>query len=127
MTKKSNDNENAKLTELAGKIEALSIACAGNAVELKNMKDDIIALNKSVSDLAEVVKQEYTSLDKFEPVKLIAYGCAGGVLLTVLGALLGILLNSHNGSNVLTNSHVQPLDPAYTMQQGLIDNGNGKQ
>jgi chromosome segregation ATPase len=70
------------------------------ANDLKNIEKTISSINqnltesfKSISETIEDFKKEfmekYVTNEKFEPVKLIVYGLAAGVFMTVLGAVLG--------------------------------------
>lgn len=49
-------------------------------LEMRQVREELVALRSSFD--------AYVTQPEFFPVKLIAYGLAGGVLLTVLGALL---------------------------------------
>jgi uncharacterized coiled-coil DUF342 family protein len=56
-------------------------------VEETGKKDDISVLKSKMEALEKVV-QTFVTRPEFDPVKMIAYGMAGSVLLTVLGAIL---------------------------------------
>lgn len=57
------------------------------AVELAELRIGIRQMREEMARLRADF-EEYVTHSEFFPVKLIAYGLAGGVMLTVLGALL---------------------------------------
>ena len=96
----------SKLTQIEKEVKQLQINEGKNTERLEHMAVDVQDIKHKVNNLDEfansvketVLKQvgeEYTTLDKFEPVKLIAYGAVGAILLIVIGAIMGVVLVPH--------------------------------
>lgn len=81
----SKKNNNVDILDIKEKIEKLSLSDNTNSIKITNIE-------LKLGSLETLIRQEYTTLDKFEPVKLIAYGLAGGALLTILGAILALVI-----------------------------------
>ena len=81
----------------------------------KNDQKTDIALIKQKLDGVETsikkIEDYYVNHDQFFPVKLLVYGLAGGVLLTVLGAVLALVvmpgLQPSAQQSVTTLTHVE--------------------
>lgn len=76
---------NDDLSQIREKVDQLALSDNTNSVKIANIELKLVTLE-------ELVREEYTTLDKFAPVKLIAYGMAGGALLTILGAILALVM-----------------------------------
>ena len=100
MAKKRNENHindsidtlQKDVGEIKKDVETLGKIDAANAVKIENIETNIEEIKKQLENDRVEVKMTYTTNDRFEPVRLIAYGLVGGVLLTVLGAILGIVI-----------------------------------
>lgn len=78
--------------ELLEKINDLTIAEAINSQDIKYIKDDTQDIKTSVAVLSKRVEDFYVNQDQFYPVKTMVYGLAGGVLITVLIAILSLII-----------------------------------
>jgi hypothetical protein len=59
----------------------------------KDIKEDTTAMKKDIQ-VIQVAITKLVERNEFMPVKLIAFGLAGGVLMTVLGIVLSKVLSS---------------------------------
>ena len=76
------DVNEKQLNYLEKNLERIERTVEKVVTQIENMKKDI----------HDEMRDTYVNNDKFEPVKIIVYGIAGVVLLTVLAALLGIVV-----------------------------------
>jgi hypothetical protein len=59
----------------------------------KDIKEDTTAMKKDIQ-VIQIAITKLVERNEFMPVKLIAFGLAGGVLMTVLGIVLSKVLSS---------------------------------
>jgi hypothetical protein len=78
--------------ELLDKINDLTVSEAVNQQDIKNIKEDTQEIKQSVSALAARVESYYVNNDVFYPVKTAVYGLMGGILITVLIAVLSLII-----------------------------------
>ena len=101
------DNEEVILQQginrLDDKLNTLALAENTNTQKIASIVDDVAEIKGDIARIkSEVtktkeyiyadVKKEFVTNHRFEPVKLICYGLAGGVFMTVLGAILGTVV-----------------------------------
>jgi hypothetical protein len=78
--------------ELLEKINDLTVAETLNATDIKYIKEDTKDIKQSVAELSARMESYYVNLDMWWPVKTAVYGLMGGILLTVLVAVLGLVI-----------------------------------
>lgn len=90
------DTVNKELAELA-------VTENTNKTNIENIKEDISKIENKVDDLTKSlitqkeeiiagVKAEFVKYVEFEPVKTLVYGMVGGILLSVLVAVLALVI-----------------------------------
>ncbi len=80
------------LKDLQREIHNLSLAGNTNSQRITGIEKSIEEIKEGQKEISDEIKATYVTNHRFEPVKLIAYGMAGGVLLCVLGAILGMVV-----------------------------------
>jgi hypothetical protein len=78
--------------ELINKINELTMAENKNAMSIEYVTKDVKDVKDSVDALAKKVEDYYVNNDVFYPVKTLVYGFTGGILLTILFAVLSLIL-----------------------------------
>ena len=56
------------------------------------MANEMKHISKDVSEIKSTLRGSYVSKDEFEPIKRIVYGLVGLILVTVCGAVLGLVI-----------------------------------
>lgn len=86
----------SEVTDLLIEGKTLSIKQAHDNNDIKNLKNDLEKLRADYMLLKEDLRKEFSekfvSNDKFDPVKMIAYGLTSMILVAVGTALLGLIL-----------------------------------
>ena len=59
---------------------------------LEVMANEMKHISKDVSEIKSTLRGSYVSKDEFEPIKRIVYGLVGLILVTVCGAVLGLVI-----------------------------------
>lgn len=77
------DHEKQALRDLDRDVKKLS-------EEVQSMKIKTVIIENSVESLIKAV-EKLVSIDRFTPVQYIAYGLAGGVLTSALGAIMSMV------------------------------------
>jgi septal ring factor EnvC (AmiA/AmiB activator) len=89
--------------KIEDKLNELAMAESHNSKDISYIKEDIseiktdnAEIKKSISDIAtkleEKMETHYVSNDKFLPVKYLAFGAAGAILASVVGAWMAIVI-----------------------------------
>lgn len=89
--------------KIEDKLNELSMAESHNAKDIAYIKEDIseikndnAEIKQSISDIATKLETKmethYVSNDKFLPVKYLAFGAAGAILASVVGAWMAIVI-----------------------------------
>lgn len=87
-----------KNESLRGEIHKLALAENTNSQKISNIEESIERIEKTIADIDTTVKSTYVDNHRFEPVKLIAYGMAAGIMISVLAALLNLVVFSTKAS-----------------------------
>ena len=110
----SNDNNN---NEVLDKINDLTVAESNNSKDIGYIKSDTQDIKNSITVLSKRVEDFYVSQDQFYPVKTAVYGLMGGILITVLIAILSLVIIPQvlapvNSQNEMINSHMSGREKA---------------
>jgi len=62
--------------------------------DIKNTKDGVIRLELKIDSLFNKLEDDYVGKVEFKPIKQIVYGMVGFILVAVLGAIIGIVINT---------------------------------
>ena len=63
-----------------------------NPSSLEVMANEMKHISSDVSEIKSTLRGSYVSKDEFEPIKRIVYGLVGLILVTVCGAVLGLVI-----------------------------------
>lgn len=77
----------AKAAELAISTLANAATTAQNVVNI-----DLNYIKKDMTEIKLMLESKYVTKEAFSPVKMIAYGMVGAILLAVIGALLSLII-----------------------------------
>ena len=83
--------------EIIEKLNELATSEALNSKDVEYIKEEVKDVKVSLNNLAQRVEEFYVNQDQFWPVKTMVYGLAGGILLTVLVAMMTLIIISHTG------------------------------
>ena len=75
--------------EIIGKIDSF---IQNSHDRFADKKDHIESLKK-IDEIIETLDSKYVSVDAFSPIRKLAYGLTGAILLAVVGAILALILN----------------------------------
>ena len=78
--------------DLLAKINELVLTESRNNQDIKNNIAETKVVKDSVAALAIRVEEYYVNQDQFWPIKTAVYGLMGGILLTVLIAVLALVV-----------------------------------
>ena len=56
------------------------------------ISNDITYIRDDVKEIKDNLRSSYVSKDEFDPVKKIVYGLVGLILVSVMGAVLGLVI-----------------------------------
>lgn len=59
---------------------------------LETIANDITYIKDDVKEIKDTLKGSYVTKDEFEPVKRIVYGLVGLILVSVVGAVMGLVI-----------------------------------
>jgi hypothetical protein len=63
------------------------------SIRIAEIGRDLSYIKEKLTSIETQVSSQYVSKDEFDPIKRIVYGLVGLILISVAGALLGLVLN----------------------------------
>ena len=91
-------SEKEELDQITEKLNDLVTNDALKSKDIEYIKDETKDIKNSLDLLAKRVEEFYVNQDQFWPVKTMVYGLAGGILLTVLVAMMTLVTITHTSS-----------------------------
>lgn len=79
----------SKAAETAANVAILSTKSAESVLLVVN---DIAYIKSDISEIKKKMENSYVTQDQFAPVRIIAFGLAGSILLAVIGAIARSIL-----------------------------------
>jgi hypothetical protein len=62
-------------------------------IGLAELGRDLKYIKEQIGEIKDKMEHSYVTVDQFEPVKRIAYGVVGLILIAVVGSLMTLVIN----------------------------------
>lgn len=118
----ANGTEDNDLKDVKKELQDLALSDNTHSISIDNLKESVDKLEEKFDDLSKKVdinkdeiikgvKEEFVKYVEFEPIKTLVYGLVGGVLVTVLLAVM-VLVIAPSVQQKEQNSPVSSLEGA---------------